>query len=55
MALTVLTVPGCPNAAAFEERLAAPWPIIQTWWSVAARSPMIGRQRRRGWPARRRC
>jgi hypothetical protein len=47
MELTLLTIPGCPNAAVFEERLAialAGYPVRSCF---AARSPASGRQRKR--------
>ena len=34
MELTLLTVPGCPNAAVFEERLAAAPAGTPTWYSA---------------------
>jgi hypothetical protein len=54
MELTLLTVPACPNAAVFQERLAAAL-AGRARWSGAARWPASGRPRRRGCAARPRC
>jgi hypothetical protein len=55
MELTLLTVPACPNAAAFQEKLAAALAATRTRSCDAGRSPTTRRRRRRGCTDRRRC
>jgi hypothetical protein len=53
MELTVLTVPGCPNAAVLEERLAAA--LADYPGAVFRRRQVADEQEAAGWPARRHC